>query len=330
MTEQQLAAQLDQAIARLFSGEAQPPVRSKSLGRMVRLASDLRDLPREQFRERLKNELLSKGATHPMSTETAVKEASYLREGFLNVTPYLISKRGPEVLDFIKQAFGAQETLRVEGLPSGMHAEARIGDAMVMLGGGPQFQLPDQICALHLHVPDVDATYARALELGATSLIPPTDEEYGERGCGVKDVAGNIWYIATVKGATFHWPGLPQLQPSFHAKGAAAFLDLLARVFEAKIEGVHKNPDGSIAHGQARIGSASVEVSDARGPYQPLPSMLYVYVPDADAVYNRALDAGCTSVHPVADQPYGDRNGAVRDPFGNIWYVATHRGGQPA
>jgi PhnB protein len=327
MSERPLTAQLDQVIARVLAGEEPAPVRSKRLGSLVRLAGNLRDLPREQFRERLKNDLLNKGATTSMSTATAVKEsASYVREGFLNVTPYLISKRGPEVLDFIKQAFGAQETLRVDGLASGMHAEARIGDAMVMLGGGPQYQLPAQTCALHIHVPDADATYARALELGATSLAAPVDQPYGERGGGVTDVAGNIWYIATVKGASFHWPGLPQLQPYFHAKGAAAFLDLLARVFDGQIEGRHDNPDGSVAHAQVRIGTATVEISDARGPYQPLPSMLYVYVPNADAVYNRALDAGCTSVHPVADQPYGDRNGAIRDPFGNTWYVATHRG----
>lgn len=266
-----------------------------------------------------------------MSTATAIKEsASYVREGFLNVTPYLTSKRAPELLEFVKQAFGAQETLRFEGLASGMHAEARIGDAMLMIGGGPQYQLPEQTCALHLHVPDVDATYARALELGATLLAEPVDQPYGERSAGVKDLAGNIWYIATVKGESFHWPGLPQLQPYFHAKNAPAFLDFLARVFDGKIEGRHDNPDGSVAHAQVRIGSAMVEASEARGPYQPMPSMFYVYVPDADAVYNRAIEAGCASIHPVADQPYGDRNGAVRDPFGNIWYVAAHLGGRPA
>jgi uncharacterized glyoxalase superfamily protein PhnB len=250
----------------------------------------------------------------------------FIREGFLNVTPYLISKRGPEVLEFVKQAFGAEETLRIDGLASGIHAEARLGDSMLMIGGGPPYQLAPQTCALHLHVPDVDAAYARALELGATSMGEPTDQPYGERGAGVQDVGGNIWYIATVKGESFHWPGLPQLQPYFHAQGAAAFLDLLAGAFDAQVEGIHKNPDGSIAHAQARIGTAMVEVSEARGPYQPMPSMLYIYVADADATYQRALEVGCTSVQPVADQPYGDRNGAVRDPFGNTWYISTHKG----
>jgi PhnB protein len=52
--------------------------------------------------------------------------------------------------------------------------------------------------------------------------------------------------------------------------------------------------------------------------------MFYLYVPDADALYARALQAGAASVHPVADQPYGDRSGGVKDPFGNTWYIATH------
>ncbi len=258
--------------------------------------------------------------------ETATAQASYEREGFLTVTPYVISKQGPEVLEFIKQAFGAQETLRVEGLPSGMHAEARLGDAMLMLGGGPQYQLPPQLCALHFHVPDVDAAYRRALEFGATSLSEPTDQPYGERSAGVMDLAGNIWYIATVKGESFHWPGLPQLQPYFHVKGTDAFLQLLVRVFDGQIEGRYADPQGRVAHAQVRIGTATLEAGEAGGPYQPLPSMLYVYVPNADAVYQRALDAGCTSVHPPANQPYGDRNSAVKDSWGNTWYVATHRG----
>jgi uncharacterized glyoxalase superfamily protein PhnB len=65
-------------------------------------------------------------------------------------------------------------------------------------------------------------------------------------------------------------------------------------------------------------------MGEAHGPYQPMPSMFYVYVPDCDALYRRALAAGAKSLHELADQPYGDRTGAVTDPFGNIWYVATH------
>ncbi len=333
MTEPTLSAQLDAAVDRLLSGKAAGPgKRTGALAALASLAGDLRDLPREQFRDRLRLELINtefieKGEHTTMeATATAVKEASYIREGFLTVTPYIIGKRGPEVYQFIKQAFGAEEKLLVTGLPSGMHAEARLGDSMIMLGGGPQFPLSDQLAALHYHVPDVDATYQRALDAGGTSIYQPTDHEYGERGCAVKDMAGNIWYIATVKGPSFHWPGVPQLQVYFHAVDAEKFMDFLARAFGAKVETPHKNPDGTLVHGMAWIGTSSVEASEARGPYQPLPTMLYMYVEDCDAAYDRALKAGCTSLHPLMDQPYGDRNGTVKDPWGNTWYLATHKG----
>jgi uncharacterized glyoxalase superfamily protein PhnB len=55
-----------------------------------------------------------------------------------------------------------------------------------------------------------------------------------------------------------------------------------------------------------------------------MPAMFYVYVPDCDAVYRRALVAGAKSIQEPADQPYGDRTTAVTDAFGNTWYIATH------
>jgi PhnB protein len=60
------------------------------------------------------------------------------------------------------------------------------------------------------------------------------------------------------------------------------------------------------------------------GPYQPMPGAYYLYVPDADALYRRALAAGAKSLSEPADMPYGDRVGGVKDAFGNDWYIATH------
>ena len=65
-------------------------------------------------------------------------------------------------------------------------------------------------------------------------------------------------------------------------------------------------------------------MGEAHDKYEPMPAMFYVYVPDCDAVYRTALAAGAKSLHELTDQPYGDRNSAVTDPFGNIWYIATH------
>jgi uncharacterized glyoxalase superfamily protein PhnB len=67
-----------------------------------------------------------------------------------------------------------------------------------------------------------------------------------------------------------------------------------------------------------------VDLGEAHAEFQPMPTSLYLYVEDADALYKRALRAGATSLYEPADQPYGDRNGGIRDPFGNEWYIGTH------
>src|SRR5215510_12906017 len=73
-----------------------------------------------------------------------------------------------------------------------------------------------------------------------------------------------------------------------------------------------------------KIGDSLVMVSGA-GPRAAMPAFLYVYVDDADAVYQRALEAGAVSLEEPADTPYGDRRGMVEDPCGNIWQIATYR-----
>ncbi len=120
-------------------------------------------------------------------------------EGYHSVTPYLVVKGADRVIEFLKQVFGAKETERMS-MPDGsvMHAEVRIGDSTVMLGeaGGQWGPMPT---SLYMYVPDVDAVYQRALKAGATSAMEPADQFYGDRNAGVKDSAGNVWWIATRK-----------------------------------------------------------------------------------------------------------------------------------
>jgi PhnB protein len=118
-------------------------------------------------------------------------------EGYHSVTPYLVVSSPEKLLDFVKQAFGAEETVRMDG-PDGAiaHAEVRIGDSMVMLGGAAASgqEMP---ATIYLYVDDTDATYLRAVEAGATSTEEPNDAFYGDRRAAVRDEVGNIWYIAT-------------------------------------------------------------------------------------------------------------------------------------
>src|ERR1700682_5522044 len=84
----------------------------------------------------------------------------------------------------------------------------------------------------------------------------------------------------------------------------------------------YASPDGVVHHARVTIGDSVVEMGEAHGPYQPMPTMFYLYVPDVDASYRRALEAGATSLGQPADQPYGDRTASVKDAVGTQWYLA--------
>ena len=123
--------------------------------------------------------------------------AQPIPEGYNTVTPYLVIEGADEVLEFVKQAFGAEERFRMDREDGTIgHAEVTIGDSVVMLAeaGGEWTSMPG---GLHLYVEDCDATYARALEAGAESVREPEDQFYGDRSGGVRDRAGNLWWITT-------------------------------------------------------------------------------------------------------------------------------------
>ena len=117
-----------------------------------------------------------------------------VREGFSTVTAYLIVPDVDKLIHFVAQAFGATEFSRSTGSAGGTHAEVKIGDSMVMMGGGASSgPMPAMI---HLYMNDVDAVYKHALQAGATSIMEPADQNDGERRAGVKDMFGNQWYIS--------------------------------------------------------------------------------------------------------------------------------------
>ena len=254
-------------------------------------------------------------------------------EGYNTVTPYLTIRQANRLIEFVKEAFGARETFRTPGSRRGLHAEVRIDDSRVMIGGEPPEGMPwnDIPAALHLYVTDADAVYRKALAAGATSIREPVDQPYGDREASVRDPFGNTWYIATHKLTGRHIPeGLRAVTPYFHPRGAARLIDFLKQAFQAEEVARYAAPDGTIQHAEVRIGDSMIEMGEAHGAYQPAPPAIYLYVPDVDATYERALRAGAIGVKPPTDQPYGDRNAHVTDPFGNTWYIATHIGLPPA
>ena len=117
---------------------------------------------------------------------------------YSSVSPYLMVRNAQGVIDFLRQALGATELRRFD-MPDGtvMHSEVRIDDSVIMLAEGSD-AYPAFPAWLHVYVRDVDATYRRALDLGAESVQEPRQNEgEADRRGGVKDPAGNVWWIAT-------------------------------------------------------------------------------------------------------------------------------------
>jgi PhnB protein len=129
--------------------------------------------------------------------------------------------------------------------------------------------------------------------------------------------------MATFKGDSYTPPGLHTLNVYLHPLRAEPLIAFMTRAFGASDIEKYAAPDGVIHHAKVSIGDSVVEMGEARGPYQPMPTRFYLYVPNADAAYRRALEAGASSITEPKNQPYGERVGGVKDAFGNEWYVAT-------
>ncbi|HXQ97036.1 MAG TPA: VOC family protein [Candidatus Limnocylindrales bacterium] len=290
---------------------------------LLRVAAALRGIPSENFKARLKSELLKKSKLQgkgTMSTTTV----NPIRKGFRTITPYIQVMPVEEVIAFVKQAFGGDELFRSQGGAGGIHAEIKVGDSMLMIGGGGTWEGPARNANMLINVSDADEFYRRAMAAGATSIYEPVTQPWGDRDAGVTDAGGNNWYINTRRISEHAPANSGDILLGFNPKGAARFIEFLITVFGAELMFRHDAPDGTVRHARARIGNSVVMVGEPRGQYQPTPPGVYIYVENADEVYKRALRAGATSLYPIADMPYGDRMGGVTDPFGNEWYIATH------
>jgi uncharacterized glyoxalase superfamily protein PhnB len=117
--------------------------------------------------------------------------------------------------------------------------------------------------------------------------------------------------------------GFHAITPYLTVHGAAKLMDFLKQAFGATEAFRKIRPDGTIHHAQMRIYDSNVMIADAGEPWKPMPTGIYLYVEDCDAIYRRAIQAGGTSLMEPADMFYGDRNAGVEDPAGNLWWIAT-------
>jgi PhnB protein len=331
MSEQFLIDQLDEAIDAIVERRDLPPLATEErvlsdLAGLSSLGLELSDLPREGFKSNLK-ETLRRSAmmtTTATSTGTQTPQPEHVRAGYQTITPYLTVRRAEQLVDFVKTAFDGVEVFRTTGSAGGLHAEVTIGESKLMIGGYESVE--EKPTALHLYVADADATYRRALEAGGTSLGEPVDQFYGDREAGIKDPTGNVWWIATHKlgpPQTYIPAGLRPVTPFLHPIGAGSLIEFMKQAFGAEEISRYESPEGMIHHAMMRIGDSMIEMGEAHGDAQPMPPALYMYVENLEETYQRALDAGATSLQPPKDQGYGDRNAWVEDAWGNVWYLAS-------
>jgi len=322
MAEHDLVEQLDQAIDALLSNAASAPKEPGELTALTQVAATLCDMPSEDFKSRLQTELQRRAAI-PTSTIAGTS----LRAGFRTITPFLIHAQAPELVDFLKITFGAEELKRnTAGEAQGFYSEVRIRDTVIMIAGGTAARRGNLPSALHVYVDDCDAAYRRALDAGAVTLMgafgEPTDRPYGERSAFVQDAFGNHWYIATrLASAPLPVEGRGSVLAHVHPAAARPYIDFLKRAFGAEELMVMENA-GRVPHAEVRIGDAVLEMGEPDDRTGIPSNGFFLFVDDVDAAYHWALAAGATSIRPPNDIPYGSRSAIVRDPEGYLWWPA--------
>ncbi len=116
-------------------------------------------------------------------------------------------------------------------------------------------------------------------------------------------------------------PGFNTVTPYVFVEGAARFMAFLVEGLGG-VEILRQMNGDRIANGQVRLGTSTVMVSEACTAFPSMPASYYLYVENADTAMDRAVAAGATKIMDVADMPYNDRQGGVRDPVGNIWWLS--------
>ena len=124
-------------------------------------------------------------------------------------------------------------------------------------------------------------------------------------------------------------PGYSQVTPYIFADNASDYIEFLIQGLEGEEMGQTVTPDGVIANCEMRIGTAMIMVSQSSDDYPPSRAALYLYVANADESMARAIQHGARLQMAIADMPYGDRQGGVVDPSGNIWWISQRLTPEP-
>ncbi len=116
-------------------------------------------------------------------------------------------------------------------------------------------------------------------------------------------------------------PGFNTVTPYFFVSDAPAFITFLTEAFGG-VELGRNVSESRVANAQVRLGTSTVMVSEASEQFPAMFASYYLYVSNADHAMEQAISAGATTILAVSNMPYGDRQGGVKDPHGNIWWLS--------
>lgn len=119
--------------------------------------------------------------------------------------------------------------------------------------------------------------------------------------------------------------GYHSVTPYFTVADADRLVEFLITVFDATVIKENRYDNNRIQHVRLRIGSSIIMLNESTEIYPALVSQTHLFVSDADATYKAALSSGATTIMEPNDRPHGDRMAGVKDPCGNIWWIATYR-----
>jgi PhnB protein len=117
-------------------------------------------------------------------------------------------------------------------------------------------------------------------------------------------------------------PGFCTVTPYFFINNAQGLVEFLIQGLGGRETCRTMRPDGVIANVQVQLGTSTVMISEATERFGPMCASYYLYVDDAEVSTDRAVACGATLLMPVMDMPYGDRQGGVRDQWGNVWWIS--------
>jgi uncharacterized glyoxalase superfamily protein PhnB len=268
------------------------------------------------------------------------------------IIPGLRYRNAPAAIEWLCRAFGFEKNMVVPGAGNTVaHAQLTFGNGMVMLGSvtknefGSMIKQPDEVGGAETQSPcvlvqeqDMEPHYQRAKAAGAEIVMPLEHKEYGGSGYACKDLEGHLWYFGSynpwedgaagagsaAKADVKHVRnGFGAVRPYVH--GNVDLESFVKQVFDAQVLERTEFDHGG-AHLEVQIGDGVLvlEVGDRPMP-SAKPGSIYVYVPDVDATYAKALKAGATSAAAPEDKSYEERGAGVKDRFGNTWWIATYR-----